>query len=314
MKKNKIEQMEEYPKNLNFAEINRPVYLMNPPLGYHAKVADNEYMEHLKLEDRIVDKHYALEEWFYLYKFLAKDALVYLMPTPNENLQDLTYVSNLGVVLENLNVAIVSDFTAKPRLGETKWGEMFFKMMGFDTYVSPYKFEGDAELKWIKDNIYVGAYGIRSDIRIYDWMEEKFNIKVIRVKPQNPWMYHLDVNFLPVTYTDALCCCESFTKQEIKELEKYVTLYDVPTKYAEIGGTSGLRHKKHYITGTCIENEIKGTEDYRKEIAKNEYVEKICNKIGINLYWVNVDEFFKGGGDLSCLILQINRKSFGYKL
>lgn len=306
----------EYPENLKISELELPVYLMNVPTGFHATSPDNAYMDSLSFEERIVNKERAIYQWLNLYNYLASAGIVYLLPTPKENLQDLVFASNIGVTLNHIpgrEIFIASDFMVKERFGETKWGEQIMGAMGFEVYKAPFKFEGDAELKHVRDNIYVGAYGIRSNIEVYDWMEEQFDMKIIRVKPNNPQLYHLDVNFLPITGEDAFCCLESFTPKEVKSLEGITNLHPIPTFMSQLGGTSGVRFYNTMCMGSCIK-EVEG-DDYwfDLESQKKTYLEKICSKVGVDLVFFNLSEFYKGGGDLSCLCVQVNRKSFEIK-
>lgn len=310
-------EKQNYPEHLKLCDVEIPVYLMNAPLGFNALSPDNAYMETLSDEERIVNKDRALYQWMNLYNYLAAGSLVYLIPTPKENLQDLVFASNIGVTLTHLpgrEIFISSNFMVKERYEETKWGEQIMKAMGYEVHRAPYKFEGDAELKHVKDNIYVGAYGIRSDLKVYDWMEEQFDVKIIRVKPNNPQLYHLDVNFLPMTNEDAFCCIESFTPEEVKSLEGVINLHPIPTFMSQLGGTSGVRFYNTMCMGSCIK-EVEGDNYwFDLESQKKTYLENICSKVGLDLVFFNLSEFYKGGGDLSCLCMQINRKSFDIKV
>ena len=53
--------------------------------------------------------------------------------------------------------------------------------MGYSTHISPYKWEGEADIKHLYDNVYIGGYGIRSNIKTYEWMEENFDMEIIKV-------------------------------------------------------------------------------------------------------------------------------------
>src|SRR5439155_581718 len=136
----------------------------------------------------------------------------YLVPTPrNCGLQDLVFTANLGVVLEHVpqrDVVVISNFTSKPRWGETEIGVDFFKAMGYRVYVAPSRFEGDAELKHLQDNVYVGGYGTRSERDTYEWMEKTFGMKVIKVRLSDPYLYHLDCSVFPITRENTLVCTE----------------------------------------------------------------------------------------------------------
>ena len=48
----------------------------------------------------------------------------------------------------------------------------FFELMDYQVHMCPFKWEGEADLKYLYDNVYIGGYGIRSDIQAYEWMEE----------------------------------------------------------------------------------------------------------------------------------------------
>src|SRR2546428_13996820 len=54
-------------------------------------------------------------------------------------------------------------FTSEPRRGETAVGEQFFSMMGYRTFVPATRFEGEAELKHLHDNVYVSGHGQRCE-------------------------------------------------------------------------------------------------------------------------------------------------------
>ena len=48
--------------------------------------------------------------------------------------------------------------------------------------VAPSYWEGEAEIKYLHDNIYIGGYGARSEPRAYAWMEEQFDMRVVQVE------------------------------------------------------------------------------------------------------------------------------------
>ena len=70
--------------------------------------------------------------------------------------------------------------------------------MGYKTEISPYKWEGEADIKYLSDNVYIGGFGIRSDIKTYKWMEENYDMKIIKVKMVDEYMYHLDCSIFPI--------------------------------------------------------------------------------------------------------------------
>ena len=59
--------------------------------------------------------------------------------------------------------------------------------MGYKVWVPPTKFEGEAELKHLHENVYVGGYGIRSEKETYQWMGENFNMQVVKLRLTDPY-------------------------------------------------------------------------------------------------------------------------------
>jgi N-dimethylarginine dimethylaminohydrolase len=151
--------------------LDRPAFVMSCPFSYSADCPNNAWMQELCDDDRKVDRTKAMSQFAQVYRHMAADAFVFLLPTPKGcSLQDLVFTANLGIVLEHVparDLVVLSNFSSEPRIGETEIGEQFFRSMGYTTVVAPHKFEGEAELKHLHDNVYVGGYGIRSDRRTW---------------------------------------------------------------------------------------------------------------------------------------------------
>ncbi|MDQ3940725.1 MAG: amidinotransferase, partial [Actinomycetota bacterium] len=80
------------------SSVAQPAFLMCPPLSYATEVANNAWMEELPDEERVPDRKLALVQFFQVYRFIASEALVYLLPTPRTpRLQDQVFTANLGV-------------------------------------------------------------------------------------------------------------------------------------------------------------------------------------------------------------------------
>ena len=77
----------------------------------------------------------------------------------------------------------------------------------------PYKWEGEADIKYLKDNVYIGRiWNLRSDIKTYHWMEENFDMKIIKVKMVDEYMYHLDCSIFPLNNNKSMVCTELYDK------------------------------------------------------------------------------------------------------
>ena len=313
------ETVAEPPNEIvNPAQLDKPAFLMNVPLSYATDVPNNPWMLDLSEEERKPQFNKALRQFLQVYHFLSAESIVYLLPAPGTcHLQDLVFTANLGIVLSHLpkrGAAIVSNFTSEPRVGEACVGVPFFESLGFCPTTSPYKFEGEAELKHLYGNVYVGGYGIRSDIQAYEWMQDTFDMKVISLKETEPYLYHLDCSVFPLTRENTLVCTTLFANQEIQELEKYTNIIDVSEDDCFFGICNSVRLSNMILNSSHIHELRAGTEDYIAERNKNRRLEDIAADLGFQPVFFNLSEYHKGGALLSCMVMHLNRYSYEFVL
>ena len=287
---------------------------MNVPFSLSTAVVDNVWMEELDASARVVDINRAVNQFLQLYHFVAAEALVYLLPTPQiAGLQDLVYCANLGVVLEHLparNSVILSNFSVAVRAPETDVGERFFESMGYEVVKPDRHFEGEAELKHLHDNVYVGGYGTRSDREVYDWMASEFGMHVIPLCETDPHLYHLDCTVFPLTREDTLVCTEMYEKEEVSEIEKVTNIVDVKADDCFSGICNSVRLGNTLLNASHIHELSREHEDYGYEKQKNRALEDIAAKFGFEVSFFNLSEFLKSGALLSCMVMHLNRRSY----
>jgi N-dimethylarginine dimethylaminohydrolase len=295
-------------------ELQRPAYLMNVPFSYSTETANNVWMEEIDPSERVPDHKRALSQFLAVYRFLASEAVVYLLPTPvGSKLQDLVFTANLGVVLEHVpshDTVVVSNFTSEPRRGETQVGVRYFEGMGYATSVAPFKFEGDAELKHLHDNVYVGGYGIRSQREAYEWMEKTFDMKVVKLTHDDPYLYHVDCSVFPLTQEQTVVCTELYDRQQLAPLEAETEIIDVPLDCAYAGICNSVRLSSTIMNASHVHELKMGTEDYKSEVEKNRRLEDICSERAFEVSYFNLSEYHKGGALLSCMVMHLNRHSY----
>jgi len=240
---------------------------------------------------------------------MAGHSLVHLLPSEG-NFQDQVYVANLGLQLPHLkdkNTILLSNYSSDPRKGEELVGEKFFKMMGYDTHISPHKWEGEADIKHLYDNVYVGGYGIRSNIKTYEWMEENFDMNILKVAMTDEYLYHLDCSIFPLNEYKTLVCTELYDEDEIKMLEKHTEIIDVDVDNALCGMTNSVRMGIMILCASNISELKKSHEYYEGEKNKIAALEKICSNEGMEPVIFNLSEFMKSGAMLSCMVMHLNR-------
>src|SRR5262249_13315084 len=158
-------------------------------------------------------------------------------------------------------------------------GRAFFQSLGYDTHVCPHKFEGEADLKHLHGNVYIGGTGMRSEAASYEWMEEAFGARIIKVLIKDPYLYHLDCSIFPITRQDTIVCTELFEKEEIAEIEKVTNIIDVSVDVAYNGICNSVRLSNCILNSSYIHDLKAGTEEYGHEIAKNRKLEDIAHSL-----------------------------------
>lgn len=236
----------------------------------------------------------AFEQWLMLYNELAIRSLIYVLPS-DMRFQDQAYVSNLACYLPhkpNLDVILLSNYQSPPRIGEEQVGEQFFRMMGYNVYKPPTTWEGEADLKYLYDNIYIGGYGQRSDYDSFEWMERNFDMEIVKIRLDDPKAYHLDCSVFPLTRTDTLVATRLFDSYDIRKIEKVTSIIDIPAECVYDGWTNSLKVGTSVYTGTWA--------------GYPTAFEKILDTYGFSMKHFDLSEFEKSGAALSCLVMHLS--------
>lgn len=294
------------------SELERQAFLLNFPLTLSTKNANNAWMQKLSKEERKVNYEKAFEEFFNLYSFMvSQGAIVFFLPNEGE-FQDQVYVGNVGQYLphlKNRNVILLSNFTTKPRRGEELVAEKMFKQMKYETFKSPHKWEGEADLKYLRDNIYVGGYGIRTEKESYEWMEKKFNMKIVKVRnDKNPLLYHFDTLFLRLTKDKVLMPTEIIDDTDIKEIEKYAEIIDIPEKVAEMGCFNAVQVGE-YLMAVDPQHVI-GAKDKNMVNEVHKYMKMVEKHMKLKVKYFDMREYQRSGADIGCLVFHLNYAGF----
>lgn len=294
--------------------IERPSFLMCPPFSHDVGVANNIWMTEYAEGERCIDRQRSLVQFLDLYNFISAQALVYLLPAPmTSGLQDQVFVANLAFVPEHLQqreTAIVSKFSSPPRLGESHYGHNFFQAMGYRVVDAPYRFEGEAEIKHLHDNVYIAGYGERSERAAYDWMASEFDMKIIAVEQRDAHLYHLDCSIFPLSQEETLVATSMFTADEIRAIEKVTGIIDISQDHAYSGICNSLRLRNTILNASEL-HELKSSDaNYAFERDKNRKLEEICADRGYEPAFFNLNEYYKSGALLSCMVMHLNRCSY----
>jgi N-dimethylarginine dimethylaminohydrolase len=286
-----------------------PCLLMSAPHYLNNSSPNNAQMIEIKKLYGDIDRVLAMKQFKDIYAHVSKSAWVYLLPAV-KGLQDQIYVSNLGVILNPdknaKSSAVVSNFYASERKGEEYVGMSFLEALGFDVVKAPNYFEGEADLKNLTGNIYVGAYGLRTSSTVFEWFEREYGIRVIACKMQNPYLYHLDCVYLKVNDETVAMVTSILEPAFVREVERHMNVVDVPIKAALAGATNCLRLNDEILiddNSSLLRNE---PSLYANEKSKIIFIEQISKKFDLAPHFFHTSEFIKSGAALSCLFLSLN--------
>ena len=293
-----------------------PAYCMCAPHTFETDDPNNVWMQSLPESKREIDYDIARQQWLSLYNYLAGDAYVQLVPN-HQKYQDIVFCANLGITLCHLPepVVVVSNYKSPPRKGEEDVGRVLFEEMGYRVTRPPFTWEGEAELKHVVDNKYVGGFGFRTDPKVYDWFEDRYDMKVVRVEMTDEKLYHWDCEFFPLTTKTALACTSIMTDQEVRAIEKVCDIIPVSKELAHGAITNCVRMGQFIL---CMGNNpvtMKLSDPEREiEIKKRAFFERVLPKLGMEPVFFALNEYEKGGAALSCLVMHLNRASYSVPL
>ena len=271
------------------SQLNIPSLLVNFPFTVSNRDPNNVYMGS---DDNPYNMDRAFKQFMGLYKELSRKALLYVLPSELD-LQDLPYVANIGCYLPHIKdpTILISNFKSAPRVGEELIAWNFFRMMRYNVLKCPYWFEGEADLKYLKDNIYISCHGMRTSELAHQWMRDNFNMNVISMQLIDPKLYHLDCSLFVVSPTQVVATTSVLNKEDLIELEKHAEVISVPDKFIYNSWTN------------CVKI---GNKVYHGSDNSNREIERFYGALDLELVSVELDEFDKSGADLSCLVMHLN--------
>ena len=284
-----------------------PVFVLCQPLFVDNKIKNNAWMKAMSPKDMEIDIERFMGEWYNLVKLLSGASLVYLIP-PKKGLQDQTYVNCFAYLphIKNKDVCIISNFTGEGRAGESPAVKAFLDSLGYTTVNSPHKFEGEPELKYLRDNIYFGGYGFRTDPKAYIWLEETYGCKIIKIKEVDEHLYHLDCSLFVLDPQNVICCVEAFDPAVVKQIEKVATIHPVTKVDCHENACNNIRVGDMLLSSSSLQYLTKHDSDYKKEWHKNERLQEICGKLGIEILFTEMKEAAKSGAAMSCFVGHLN--------
>ena len=301
----------ENPSCLDF-----PVYMMCFPHTWDTDDPNNVWMKGLSQAEIDEDFAKCYGQWMMLYNMLSgPDTLVHILP-PAGDYPDQIYVANVGIVLCHLPkpVFVGANYKSPPRRGEEDVALDYFRLAKYKTDRPPFFFEGEADLKHIVGNKYIGAYGIRTEMKALKWFEEQYEMSVIPVEMTDERNYHLDTEIFPLTAEKVVVATSLLKQEEIAAIEKICEIVPVPKKLEYAGATNCVRTQNTVLCGSTLEDLTAKDDNWQEEFDKRNFWEELCAKNNFALQMPNLSEISKSGADLSCCCLHVNRAAYLHRL
>lgn len=284
---------------------------MCPPFNVDNEKANNVWMEKPEAKQPI-NYEKAYTQWGDLKRVLDEAGWVYLLPS-QDGLQDEVYVANLGLFLPQhikKDTILLSNFRSDPRSGESQVGREFFGMNQWNDISVPFFWEGEADLKYLGGDQFVGGYGIRSQKEAYEWMEKNFPIKIVKVKMTDERQYHFDCILFPVNKENCLVMTEIISPEDLKAIEAVTNIIPVQKSFGYGGTTNSVRAGTMILNASEITS-IKNTDEkYSDERSRVDWFERTINKLNLDPVIINLSEFDASGAALSCCVMNLNFHSY----
>lgn len=267
---------------------------MCPPKYLSTRCPNNVFMKQVK-----VDKKRAMAQYNRIKNVIEALDVEIQEITPSPECQDQVYVANIGISLKPY--IVLANYKADCRDCEIQPAREFFKGLGYQCIQPPFSFEGEADLKKLKEGVYFGGWGQFSDQEAYDWIEEQTGIQIIRLHEISEKAYHLDCSVSVINEETVILGKAGLDRKSIKAVEKVAEVIFTPHDLITTGITNSVlvREKEICLSG-AFNPEIP---DYRKAM---EWMNETFDKFGFTCVFLDVDEFDKSGADLSCCVMHLD--------
>jgi len=264
-------------------------FVMCPPKYLDNKIPNNEFMD----PKEKIDVPRALTQYARLKRLFESFGTKVLEIPPTPGAQDATFTANIGVAIEPY--IVLSKFKSPGRAVEVPPARRFFEGMGYQCIQPPFFFEGEADCKHWKDNIYFGGIGQSSDAKAFDWISKKTGAKFILLEEANPKAFHLDCNIFIIDPENVIANSTCLSPDSLSKLKKLVNVIEQPKGVETTGITNTIRVPgKPVIVSGAFNPEQK---DYRVAM---EWLLETYDKFKMSVVFIDTDAIDASGADASC--------------
>lgn len=260
---------------------------MCPPTYFDIDYEINPWMH----TDNRVDHDLAQKQWEQIKDIYLRLGNTVEVLEPVKGLPDLIFTANAALVIGGK--AMLARFRYPQRQGETKYNQAWLEAnadrIGItDIRLSRHNFEGEGDALFTGDTIIAG-YGPRSDQAAHQELAEFFNLKVISVKLVDPYFYHLDTCFSPLSQGVAMYLPAAFDADGVAALKgHFKTLITATPREAAAYGLNAVSDGHNVVMSNMAPTLARQLKEH-----------------GFNPITTPITEFHKSGGAVRCVTLEL---------
>jgi N-dimethylarginine dimethylaminohydrolase len=235
------------------------------------------------------DRELAKVQWQGLHDILVELGAKISTLTPIEGCPDLVFTANAAMIYQRR--AVLSHFRHPERQREEEYDAAWLEQEGFtiDRLPSDMYFEGAGDALFCGDTLFAG-YRIRSDAHGHQRIGMLLGKRVIPMELVDPYYYHLDTCFCPLSPGEAIYFPAAFDDYGQRALAEHVTsLIPVVDEEARAFACNAVVVGRTVVTNT-------GSPQLQKSLQD----------LGYATVETPLSEFVKAGGSAKCLTLRLD--------
>ncbi|MCA9119743.1 MAG: amidinotransferase [Planctomycetaceae bacterium] len=259
--------------------------LMCPPEFYGIEYVINPWMN----TERQADQPTAASQWNDLRRILGEHGATIELLTPVAGLPDLVFTANAALIYRCR--AILSRFRHQQRQGEEEYDAAWLSENGFRVEVLPedHFFEGAGDALFCGDTLFAG-YRMRSQVSSHQLVAARINRRVLPVELVDPYYYHLDTCFCPLSAEVAAYFPGAFDDYGRQVFREHIpTLIEVDKDEARAFACNAV------VIGSTVTTNT-GCPFFHEQLRA----------LGFTPVATPLGEFVKAGGSAKCLTLRLD--------
>ncbi len=279
-------------------EITQSLLMVNPAF-FDIEYAINPFMRDAKGDLKTVNRGHAMQQWQNLKsKFEALNLQVHLL-AGRPKLPDMVFCANQAFTFIDPQTQQKSVLLSRMRADERKDEVVFFKdwfahqnYQVFTLESDKYSFEANGDLIPVTgENLFFGGVGPRTDLQVYEEIQQRFHLEIVTLNLVYPSFYHLDTCFFVLDKFTCAYIKEAFDDKSREKIRNHFQdCIEIPLAEGLdfFAGNAFCPDGKNVI----IQSGSSVTQDQLK-------------KRGFNIIEVDTSEFMKAGGSVFCMKLAL---------